>query len=71
MKVLDKMLKTLLLYISTYYIKILLMDFTRESKTNFICASEKMEESVTQKEEKLAFSYSILVGLEREMYKSP
>ena len=29
------------------------MDFTRESKTTFICASEKKEESVTQKEEKL------------------
>ena len=37
----------------TYYIKILLMDFTRESKTTFICASKKKEESVTQKEEKL------------------
>ena len=30
--------------IGTYYIKILLMDFTRESKTTFICTSEKKEE---------------------------
>ena len=28
------------------------MDFTRESKTTFICVFEKKEESVTQKEEK-------------------
>ena len=39
--------------IGTYYIQILLMDFTRESKNTFICASKKKEESVTQKEEKL------------------
>ena len=39
--------------IGIYYIKILLMDFTRESKTTFICTSEKKEESVTQKEENL------------------
>ena len=39
--------------IGIYYIKILLMDFTRGSKITFICASEKKEGSVTQKEEKL------------------
>ena len=53
MKVLDKMLKTLLLYISTYYIKILLLNFTRESKSTFICTTEKKEESVTHKKDKL------------------